>query len=301
MAYRNAKSQLSTALHQSGIHQRGFDKHTAKAEGMDRRDMPITGDETWGKVKGMAKDFGDFVKAEYRDVRDMADLPKEAYRDFVQSKLDSGCKDSTCQAYISRLDRVEQARSIHTDTPRHDLSDLRAMSHEQGDRDLQDATRAFRDPQNVIEHIEDPQARAFASLQYGLGARFNGIQGLTRENFGEVRTDPATGREMGTVTLPGKGKEYENRYVPAEVFNRAKAYVETVGRVEIRENYYRDQIKDACRLTGEHYSGSHAFRHSAAQDSVAYWTPIVGHSAAKAFASETLGHHRPEITDTYLR
>lgn len=298
---KNARAQLLTALNNSGVHDRGFDKHEAKAQGLSKEDMPVTGDSTWDKIKGQAKDFGDFVKREFPDVRNMADLPKEAYREYILEKVEDGVKDSSCQAYLSRLNRVEQARAEHTGTQRHDLSDLRTMSHDLADRSATYPHRAYEDPHAVIRAIDDPGFRGIAGLQYDLAARVNGIQGMTVHSFKGTEFNAATGREMGIVELNGKGKPYQNRLVDLDTYERAKAYVQAVGTVSFQENDYRDAVRVACETIGERYAGSHAFRHNAAQAVYQEWAGKVGHDAAKSLASEALGHHRAEIIDVYMR
>lgn len=294
--YKNMKQQLGTALHQGGVHERGFDRHAAKAAGAE---MKISSDSTWDKTKRTCAEFAQYCQHEL-GVRDASRITQADYVSFIMDKAEAGVRDSSCQNYITLLQYVERARAKHLDQKPADLQVARDLAHAHADRSQAYPTRAYADPEAVIGAIRDPEVQGAVALQYSLGARANGIKGMTEASFRGKEVVPALGVEMGRVQLRGKGKDYQT-LVPADVYDKAKAYVESMGQITVTPQEMRAGVREACDSLGIPSFGTHGFRHNAAQDTVTYWSSKIGADAAKALASETLGHHRPEIVNTYLR
>lgn len=304
--------QFSRAFRTSGVFESGFDKHQAKQDMIARGEvlspqnkaanMPVTGHATMDKILDSTLELVRKAEASEGQYGTSIDnLNPRIYEDMIREKAENGCRTSSLQTYISHYNRAEEARAAFTGTERHDLSHLRDLAREIGNDQPLYESRAFEKPENVIEHMQDSRHQVFATLQEGMCARFNGIQGLTRESFQGTHLDHHTGKEVGIVQLTGKGRDYTNTRVPLEIYNQAKEYLDRHGEIQVSYRDYLNDIKQACDAVNERYTGSHAFRHNGIQRNYGEVTAASGGSAGLKQASEDAGHHRENITLVYLR
>lgn len=289
----------------------GFDKHgykeSLREEGRSfdreaRAEMPMTSHarlddvrQTMWEVAGKMRDSnGEFGTG-------LRDMDPKVYEAVLADKAANGVTVDSLLQYASRMERVEEMVSRATGEERRDLSSLREYAREHGTENVL-RSRAFQDPQAVIGNLQEEKHQVFARLQEGMCARFNGIDGLNRHSFQGTRVDELTGEAVGVVELTGKGKPYTNENVPLAVYNEAREYITFHGQMGVSYKEYLDDLKLACTLAHEEYTGSHAFRHNGIQRN---YNGLVaaGHSDVVAMkrASEDAGHHRIDITHTYLR
>ena len=152
-------------------------------------------------------------------------------------------------------------------------------------------TRAFRDPWRVIAAMPDPRAQLAAAIQLETGLRAMNVTRLQLNQDGSLFV-----RSKAGYTCP-------HFAIPTNISHELRALADSQGRVNlIGYKPYIAAIQAACKVAGEHYTGSHAFRHCYAQARYAELRQGgMSEDRAKLQVSEELFHHRLDIVDKYLR
>lgn len=251
----------------------------------------IYNSKTFEKYKSVWKEFGRFCKE--NGVKLMKDAPSSLVSSFMQSKIDAGCSANTIVGVGSAMNKLDDCLNRAYGGSR-DFSDAvktaRAVGRESCEH-LDTNHRAFENPEQVISAISDEKCALAAQIELTTGLRAMNVCNL------QLNAD-------NTLFVRSKaGFTAPNFKVPAQIYNKLSALADSSGKVHLA-NYkqYIASIKDACERVGEHYTGSHAFRHNFAQNM--YNDCIergLDSDHAKLEVSEALFHHRIDIVDKYLR
>ena len=139
--------------------------------------------------------------------------------------------------------------------------------------------------------MTDPRAQLAATIQLETGLRSMNVCKLQLNSDGSLFV-----RSKAGFTAP-------HFMIPAKIADVLREMADSSGRVNlIQYKPYIAQIQAACAAVGEHYTGSHAFRHNYAQ---ARYNELRGQGLsedrAKMQVSEELFHHRLDVVDKYLR
>lgn len=153
-------------------------------------------------------------------------------------------------------------------------------------------TRAYNNPEAVVDAIKNEKAHFVAEMQQRLGLRVDNARSFTLN-------------PNGTISFFSKGHmPHRNYAIPRDLYNKALAFNSgNLGKMVIMPyRTYLNHLESACKKVGETYSGSHSFRHSFAR-SMYHRLLAEGKSVieAKAAVSEALFHRRIDIVDCYLR
>jgi integrase len=222
----------------------------------------------------------------------------DCVRDFLQDKLDAGRSYNTMIGYltsIGKLDAMLDAGSGHERGRLFDCvlqgdASMRATIKAEAPR-TDTETRAYNDPQAVVAAIADPRCQLAAEIQLSTGLRAHDVCYIRLNDDGSLSIRSKAGRTIPQYTIPG------------DLSARLMAINGGPGAFHLTGyNHYRYELAKACAATGEHYTGTHALRHSYAQQSYAdHRASGMSDNEAKAAVSEELFHHRLEVVDVYLR
>ena len=144
----------------------------------------------------------------------------------------------------------------------------------------------------MIDALDSPQMQLIASMQLDYGLR---IADATK-----IDTCNIDGNIL-TVHNSKNGQDLRIELRPSDVA-RIKEIAGADGKIVVKQGEYREALRDACTATGQDWNGTHGLRHNYAQDRMSTLiSQGKSYREALHIVSEEMGHHREDITETYLR
>lgn len=299
----NVSAQINHLIKESGMIDIDTDykrsEHAAELRGQGvtnwhdiAQQTHITESATLDKYKTTWKELGNFSKENGYGTK-ITKISAECVSAFLTSKLESGRSYNTMMGYLTAINKLDALISGATGHAARfsGVPDGMRQEIKETAPDTATETRSFNDPRAVIGAIQDPRCQLAAELQLQTGLRVHDVT-FIRLN------------ENGTLNINSKaGRRIENYQIPQQLSDRLREINGGAGTFHlIGYNHYVYELKKACAATGEHYTGTHAFRHSYAQESYArHVKEGMSEEKAKAAVSEELFHHRLEIVEIYLR
>lgn len=300
----SAKNEVNEILQESGyirINEENYTKHgnfdSLREQGITNYHeltgrTAITQSETYQKYKGIFIDYVKFCRSEGMG-HNMKAYPASSVGDFISHKMQSGLSENTMQGICSAMNKLDDILNA-VDGGKRDFSAeidrLRPSIREECPH-LDVNTRRFDNPQAVIDAIADPNAKIAASLQLETGLRLNDVC-FIRLN------------DNGTLNISSKaGYRVPEFQIPARIYDQLKEIAGDRTSFRLIDNkHYAYEVKKACAITGEHYTGTHAFRHNfAINDYARCKEQGMTDKEAKSKVSQDLFHQRLEIVDTYIK
>ena len=250
---------------------------------------------TLDRYKSTWRDYLSYCRNEGGFGKDVRTYPPESVSDYMAHRIEGGGSSNTLQSIGSALSKwatmCDKAyggdRFIIWAKP---IAEARALGRQVCPR-LDQETRAFHDPWRVIATMTDPRAQLAATIQLTTGLRSMNVTRLQLNADGSLFV-----RSKAGYTCP-------HFAIPTNISHELRALADSQGRVNlIGYKPYIAAIQAACKVAGEHDTGSHAFRHCYAQARYAELRQGgMSEDRAKLQVSEELFHHRLDIVDKYLR
>lgn len=300
-------TQLAHAIKSSGIVEVGRSRYDAKADARAagaktshdiNTTIGITSWASYDKFCSQVKVFGAWCFGTHK-INNLNQIKPAHVTGFLTALVDHGYARNTVQGYAATinkmavmLDRGLTGTGIRADKWAKAIDTIRADINTCIQKDT--ATRAYADPQAIVAAMPDDRMQLVASMQLNHGLR---IADATKINTHNISADGAT----LTVCNSKNGQDITVALRPGEA-DHIRALADDKGMVAVRQSEYRAALIKACADTDQAYNGSHGLRHNYAQARMEQLTSN-GMSYTKALdtvASE-MGHHRAEITHTYLR
>ena len=298
----------------------GQSKHEAKMQARE------TGARTWhdiGKSIGVhsinaLKTYTEVAKQCLQYAREnlgtsrIEQLNGNHVAEFLNSKLEQGLSKASLQNYAAALEKLEVALNQYA--KKHDtgreynffeaIKEVREAVYQQ----YQDSNIQSRYIDNIrekINGIENPEHRLAAKLQAEGGARIGELGGgkvknqLTEKNLQGIKTDPKTDKEIGCISVVGKGGKVREIHVSPTTYRQLEQHIAKHGSFSVNYHAYKNSLRSAL---GTEYTGTHGLRWAYAQDRFQE-LQASGRSYEEALqdVSSELGHNRPDITEHYLR
>jgi len=217
------------------------------------------------------KNIGNYAKEHYQ-IKDMTLITKEVVESWIHSK---DITYNTASNYLSELNKVHEHLSIS----RQDVKELRAnLKQELRTNELQ--SRAYKGL-NKIQMPEKSQPAFELQRDYGLR-----MSAATHINIDKQING-------NTLSYQEKGGKWSEKELSNGLVSKIKENAVN-GKYELSKDTYRGQLQKQIESTGQKYNGTHGIRHSFAQSQLEA-------GKSKQEVSESMGHSREEITNTYLR
>lgn len=236
--------------------------------------------------------FLQFCRDEY-NLNDAERIEPEHIEHYLHVKISEGVRYSTFVTHCAALNKASAGLSAIYKR-NYDWSDAidrtRTQAREYLDRNFK--SRGFRDPKSVIDCMTG-SSRVCAELQLHGGARSGEICHLTEKNMiGDCRI----------LLTNTKGGRRRIMRVPQQLYDQVADIVRCEGTFTVNYHRYLADIRSACTATGQHYTGSHDFRHCFAQRTVAVeQLNGRGYEEALSIVARRLGHSRCVVTLHYCR
>lgn len=279
------------------------DKQAAKASGAkgSHEIMQRTGVHSWEtehKIKGQMHVFAEYCHANY-DTKQLNDIKPDMISSFLTEMSDRGYSQKTFDSYCSTLERwavgfdkaMPQAGHSRTDEWHKVITECKAELRDSFVQ-LNTSTRAYHNPQAILDNIENRACHLIGSLQLNHGLRYSDACKLS-----ELAAKGDIEHSKGGQAIRG----LYNKLSDSE-----KNALKSLSSDEIRgiKYQYPRELQKAAEQAGEQYQGSatHGLRHNFAQNTYnSYISQGKTPKDALLLTAEAMGHHRPDITLQYLR
>lgn len=305
----NISQNIDQIIKQSGMvaiatdYHRGDHKHDLIDNGVSdpheiAKQTKITESKTLVKYTNTWRQLGNFAQ-DGGYASSLRGLKPDCVRDFLISKLETGRSWNTLEGYCSAIGKLDACLTAMSNpcAPRPlrfeaVISEMRPyLKATAPHTDV--STRAYTDPQAVVNAIQDPRCQLAAELQLSTGLRCNDALYIRHINAD------------GTLYINSKaGRRVNDFAIPADLAARLREFAPADGspfRLASYQEYSRE-LRSAAEACGEHWTGTHALRHNWAKASYAdHLSAGMSPKEARAAVSEELFHHRLEIVETYLR
>lgn len=248
---------------------------------------------TYESYKSACVPVAIYVRQEF-NVKDLYEIQPSHIASYLQYAIDSEVKYATFDKNCSAISKLCDCIATHNSSKDTDFYKTIESYREFAKVELPQSdymTRAYDNPQAIIEALPSEKMQVVAELQYTCGLRISDACYISKENW--------TGSDL---TCHSKNGQYITVHPGAELAARISAIVESEGKLSVSRSSYDYQLERACSAVGENFSGSHGFRHNFAQERMEYYTSNgMSYNKALQCVSEEMGHHRSDITKVYLR
>ena len=256
--------------------------------------------ETKEQYINIAIDLLKFAKEQFK-IKDAARLTPEVANAYLKSKIESGISKASFDKYASAITKFETA--INAFQKQHNLPQIsldttqaRQIAAETIQKE-EVKSRAYENPQKLIENIKDNIFRTIAEAQLTGGFRITELNHISINNFKDNNV---------FIVLQGKGGKDREIELPADTYKAllelATKHINTSnGKFSFNMNEYRQALKEAAERSGQKYTGTHGLRWNAAQNLYIKASARYGEVKAMEIVSNFLGHTRASITQHYLR
>ena len=255
--------------------------------------VKITQSETYKKYKGIYMELGHFVRSEGLGNDLMKSINPESVRLYLDYKLDEGLTNNALQGICSAVNKLDNIMN-NVDGGQRDWSGIVQECRDYARSnapDTSDEVRRYENPTAVIDAIADDRCKLAAEIQYATGLRVSDAI--------LIRINPDD-----TVSIVSKAGYRDPHYdrIPQDLMDRIKAYAGGKDMVRITTySHYAYELRKACNAVGEHYTGTHAWRHTYANESYhRHRAEGMSHDEARAAVSKELFHERLDVVDRYI-
>lgn len=303
-------NQLSKAVENSGIKQIGESRHDLKqdrynalADAGEKADshnvnkgIGITSYASLHRFQSNTMTFGRWCFGT-ENLNSIYQIKPEHVAKFLTEACDREYAKNSVQSFAASieklavvLDRVAPIAEPRSETWHEAVKSCKAEIAACPEKDTE--TRAYADPRGMIDAMDSPQMQMIATMQLDYGLR-----------IGDATKIDAAKIDGSTLVFENSKNGQDLRIeLKAEDVEKINALADADGKISVRQSDYAAALKDACHTTGQTWTGTHGLRHNYAQDRMDTLTSE-GKTWTQALyiVSEEMGHHRVDITLTYLR
>ena len=250
---------------------------------------------TYHSYKSACIPLAVFAKTE--GVHNIYEITPKMVSDFLIKTVDCGVKLVTFEKNCGAIEKFCACINEHNANNGGEVQDFHRVIDDYKDsaREALPASdftsRAYDSPAEIVSGLADEKMQIVAELQYTCGLRVSDACHITPDMLkGAELTVNSKNGQLHTVTLS------------TELTGRVQAVMGSEGQFSVNVDKYTYQLKQACNAAGKEWHGTHGFRHTFAQMEMARLTAQgMTYNQALRVVSEEMGHHRPEITEWYLR
>jgi len=316
--------QVQDLFHQSVINKIGESKHDAKEIARSN----LTHQDKASTWHNMGKQMGihSYKTADaYREIwinvfrgakenfhiKDIENLKSDHVQHYLETKINEGVSKNTFMQYASACEKLSVALNMYAeknDTGKtyhfsNNISNVRADAHKMLERS--DQSRAYENPQALINTIKNETYQLAAQIQLEAGTRINETSIFREHNLKEITEHTARG-EVGKIHLDGwvtKGGKERDVFVSKETYQRLENVINQKGEFRIKDQtYYRSLLNEAAKESNQSYNGSHGLRWNFARDELKqFMASGKTYEESLILVSHEMGHVRGDITEHYLK
>jgi len=233
---------------------------------------------------------------------DLHNISREVLESLVNDYIERGLKYNTISTYLSQFNKLRISIGKIKDTDpqwrkdkrdplftQKDIAEVRAIAKAQA-LGSKHVNRAYSNPEAIGIHMHGTHALSF-QLQKDYGLRVTAA----------TKISPLQLKDNNKFEFVNKGGKHQIIKIDPLLHQKLKIATSQGKGLYIPYNQYLKSFKEAVKLSGQKYTGTHGLRYSYAQDKVNNLrTQGFSDVKAKGMVSSDLGHKRTEITDHYL-
>lgn len=233
-----------------------------------------------------------YIREEF-GIKDITKITGEHITSYLEQRA-SEVEYKTLKIDMAGINKLEQAINNYNNT---DVDFRSAVEDFRQDIKLDteyiqniNESRALLEPEKVINSIENESHKLVADMQLNYGFRLNEV----------AKIDLDKQLNNNILSVQAKGGQIINKELNQEHLSKLQE-LSFNGIFNINKLEYGNDLKNACEVNSEHYTGSHALRHNYAQNQFeSYAKAGMSYNECLRATAEDLGHHREDITHRYL-
>lgn len=233
-----------------------------------------------------------YIREEF-GIKDITKITGEHIKSYLEQRA-LEVEYKTLKIDMAGINKLEQAINNYNNT---DVDFRSAVEDFRQDIKLDteyiqniNESRALLEPEKVINSIENESHKLVADMQLNYGFRINEV----------AKIDLDKQLNNNILSVQAKGGQIINKELNQEHLSKLQE-LSFNGIFNINKLEYGNDLKNACEVNSEHYTGSHALRHNYAQNQFeSYAKAGMSYNECLRATAEDLGHHREDITHRYL-
>ena len=259
------------------------------------QNMGIPSFSSYKTDKSSAIVFTKYCFTEY-NIKHLNQIKPDMIKNFLSEAVERGYARKTCEKYVNGIEKFAIAidKQSPLATPRADTwyeatqSCKEMINNDTPEKNL--TTRAYNNPEAIVNAVSDDKLRLCAEMQLNHGLRLADATKINDINGNILTVHNSKG-----------GQDLQIKLTDNEL-QRIKEVSGGSMVINVKQSTYRDALHNACTATGQYWNGTHGLRHNFAQDRMHELTESgMNYKSALATVSAEMGHHRPSITEVYLR
>ena len=223
------------------------------------------------KAYNELRNLGKYAK-EFHNIKNLNEITIQIIKEWIDSK---NIISKTASNYLSNLNKTYESMNY----TREEIQELRAELHKK----LPKGKLTSRNYKHLEKIQMPPRSQPAFELQRDYGLRESAATdiNIAKQLHGNI------------LTYQEKGVNWSEKEInPALVAKIRENAVD--GKCKINNRTYERDLKKEIEKSKQKYNGTHGIRHTYAQEQLEA-------GATKQEVSESMGHVRERITDTYLR
>ena len=289
---KSVKFNINEILQESGMFESGFSRYQHKQSCYENgisspadiaKTAKIGSYATLKEYKSIWIEMGHHCRQTFQgEYKDLKNIDSKAVESFLEKKIDDGVTVKTFEKICSAVNKF--GYMIEKDFSPNVTAVKNIANNELSDNNLH---RAFENPQKIIDSLSG-NYKLVAEMQYNYGLRVGDCKYINTKyqlNGDTLIINNSKGGQSLSVKLsPNHAEQLKN-----------------IGILNVNYRSYLTALEKACVKNNDNYTGSHAFRHNYARESMDGLTRK-GYTREQALiiVSESMGHHRSDITNRYL-
>ena len=233
-----------------------------------------------------------YIREEF-GIKDITKITGEHIKSYLEQRA-SEVEYKTLKIDMAGINKLEQAINNYNNTDVNFRSAVEDFRQEiKLDKEYianNDESRALLNPTGVVNSLSDESHKLVAGMQLEYGFRLNEV----------AKIDLNKQLDNNTLSVQAKGGQIISKELSQEHITKLQE-LSFNGIFNINKLEYGNDLKNACTVNSEHYTGSHALRHNYAQNQFeSYAKAGMSYNECLRATAEDLGHHREDITHRYL-
>lgn len=233
-----------------------------------------------------------YIREEF-GIKDITKITGEHIKNYLEQRA-SEVEYKTLKIDMAGLNKLEQAINNFNNTNvdfRSAVEDFRQdIKLDKEYTQNINESRALINPDKVVNSLTNESHKLAADMQLNYGFRLNEV----------AKIDLDKQLNNNTLSVQAKGGQIISKELNREHISKLQD-LSSNGVFNISKVEYGNDLKNACEVNSEHYTGSHALRHNYAQNQFeSYARAGMSYNECLRATAEDLGHHREDITHRYL-
>lgn len=233
-----------------------------------------------------------YIREEF-GIKDITKITGEYIKSYLEQRA-SEVEYKTLKIDMAGLNKLEQAINNFNNTNvdfRSAVEDFRQdIKLDKEYTQNINESRALINPDKVVNSLTNESHKLAADMQLNYGFRLNEV----------AKIDLNKQLDNNTLSVQAKGGQIISKELSQEHITKLQE-LSSNGIFGIDKLEYGNDLKNACTVNSETYTGSHALRHNYAQNQFeSYAKAGMSYNECLRATAEDLGHHREDITHRYL-